>query len=93
LGAPTAFGLIGFAIDRNHCGNDDWFCGLGGLAIGMITGYVVAVTVDAAVFAYDEAPDDRESASRRRPRAPTLQLAPMIAPLHGGATAGVTGSF
>jgi hypothetical protein len=65
VGGPIVLGLIGVeAEDCSHHGGD--LCGLGGALIGVTVGIVAAVTIDAAVFAYDEAPETHAAAARFR---------------------------
>jgi hypothetical protein len=65
VGAPIALGVIGAAAEdcANHGGD---FCGLGGALVGATMGIVAAVTIDAAVFAYDDPPEGTAVAPRFR---------------------------
>ena len=62
---PIALGVIGAAAEdcANHGGD---FCGLGGAVVGATMGIVAAITIDAAVFAYDDPPEGAALAPRFR---------------------------
>jgi len=62
LAAPVAGAVIGYGIDSAHCGPDEWFCGIGGLALGGLVGMIVATTVDAAFLS--NTPRDERLAHR-----------------------------
>ena len=51
VGTPLVFAGIGIGLE--NCGNDDVFCGLGGLIIGGVVGIATAVALDSAVLARD----------------------------------------
>jgi hypothetical protein len=63
VGAPIVLGFTGALLENCGGGGGD-FCGLGGALIGTSLGIIGAVAVDAAVFAYDDKPEN-EAASRR----------------------------
>ena len=88
---PGTLGLVGFAVDsaNNPCKPGEYLClsGLGGLVVGAMTGYVVAVAVDAAVLAHDRVPREAPAASTG------LVWQPMLGVTRGGATGGVGGVF
>lgn len=62
---PIALGVIGAAAEdcANHGGE---FCGVGGAVVGATMGIVAAITIDAAVFAYDDPPEGAALAPRFR---------------------------
>lgn len=63
IGGPVVLGVAG-AMAENCGGGGGDFCGLGGALIGTTLGIATAITIDAAVFAYDDRPED-VAASRR----------------------------
>ena len=66
VGGPIVLGALGAAAE--DCGNHGGeFCGLGGALLGASLGVVAAVAVDAAVLAYDDAPEAEAAA-------PTLRI-------------------
>ncbi|MES1184562.1 MAG: hypothetical protein ABUL60_12155 [Myxococcales bacterium] len=62
---PIALGVLGAAAEdcANHGGE---FCGVGGAVVGATMGIVAAITIDAAVFAYDDPPEGAALAPRFR---------------------------
>ena len=65
VGGPVVLGLIGAEAEGcSHQGGD--FCGLVGALIGTSVGIVAAVTIDAAVFAYDDELETDAAAARFR---------------------------
>jgi hypothetical protein len=62
-GLPLTFGFVGFEIESASCTPNDWFCGLGGAALGGLVGMLSATIVDAAVLAHR--PAIRTTASRQ----------------------------
>lgn len=64
IGGPIVLGFTGAMLENCRGGGGE-FCGLGGALIGTTLGIIGAVTVDAAVFAYDDKPAENEAASRR----------------------------
>lgn len=84
-GLPFALALTGAIIDRGSgCEEDEFLCGVEGLAYGFLAGMVAATVIDAAVIA-GPAPD-----RYRRPNmwAPSFALSP-----HGGASFGLAGTM
>src|SRR5580693_5839787 len=67
VGAPLLLGAVGWGLDAaaNHgCGYDNiCYPGLGGAMVGSFLGYTAAVTVDAAVLAYDKVLPERAAAA------------------------------
>ena len=54
LGYPATVvvaALIGVAIENPSCGEDEWFCGFEGFAIGAMAGMVVWPILDVALIA------------------------------------------
>lgn len=62
--------LLGGAIDRASCSNDEWFCGLGGAILGGMAGYVVWGIADTAFFS--------RAAPSAPMRGPSLSVGPML---------------
>jgi hypothetical protein len=57
VGGPILLGFTGAMLENCGGGGGD-FCGLGGALIGTSLGIIGAVAVDAAVFAYDDKPEN-----------------------------------
>lgn len=57
VGGPILLGVTGAMLENCGGGGGD-FCGLGGALIGTSLGIIGAVAVDAAVFAYDDKPEN-----------------------------------
>lgn len=62
LSLPAAGALVGFALDSQHCGGEEWFCGLGGFIVGGFAGIASAIVIDAAVLA--RLPDEDSARGR-----------------------------
>jgi hypothetical protein len=58
VGGPIVLGFTGAVLEDCGGGGGD-FCGLGGALIGTSLGIIGAVAVDAAVFAYDDQPENQ----------------------------------
>jgi hypothetical protein len=94
VAAPVALAGAGMAIDLATSGpcDDGDLClrGLGGLLAGGVAGLVLAVTLDAAGFAWTD--EVREPVAK--PSTPqTFHLVPTVAVVVHGMTAGVAGVF
>jgi hypothetical protein len=89
LSLPTAGALVGFAVDSQHCGAEDWFCGLGGLVVGGFVGIASAIVIDAAVLA--RLPDEESPRGRT---ASAHDVRPLFAlNRDGGLSLGLGGRF
>jgi hypothetical protein len=80
VGAPLVLGGVGYAVagGPGQGGDNGWVAGLVGAIAGGMVGIVVAVTIDAAVLAYDHPPQP-PTASPPRPQhafAPTASVGP-----------------
>jgi hypothetical protein len=71
--APVAGGFIGYQVETANCSPGAWFCGLGGLALGVAGGMLTATIVDAAALASVERPVKRFT---RNIPLPTVAVAP-----------------
>ncbi|HEY6458526.1 MAG TPA: hypothetical protein VIY73_00195 [Polyangiaceae bacterium] len=97
---PVFSATVGYAIDVGTsppCAPDEILClrGLGGLAAGLVVGYVGAVIIDASVLAWDRVPlsPDRAPAAEQPASAARIRWAPTVGITQQGATAGVVGAF
>ena len=87
---PATGALLGYAIDRNSCGPEEWFCGLGGFVVGFMSGYVAAVVVDDGLLAGPR----QEWVEPRRYAARGISVRGAgVLPGPGGATMAITGTF
>lgn len=84
VGLPMGGLFLGCAAEGRKGG--DFGC-LGGAVIGFVLGGIAAISLDAAVVAYDERPD-REAA-----HAPVIGLAPSVAVTKSQASLGLAGWF
>jgi hypothetical protein len=87
LGAPLVLGVLGFGTGFVACGARD--CAGTGALVGAGAGYVLAVVIDAASLAYDEAPIAREKHAAH----PSIRLTPSVSLGPSGATAGLFAVF
>lgn len=87
-GLPLTFGFVGFEIESASCTPNEWFCGLGGAALGGLIGMVSATILDAALLAHR--PATRATASRQSHWSilPTASIAS-----NGTPNVGVLGTF
>jgi hypothetical protein len=77
-GLPVAFGFVGYHVDAANCTPNEWFCGLGGLALGGLVGMLSATIIDAAVLARTHAAATATTATSRPSRwslVPTASIA------------------
>jgi hypothetical protein len=90
LGVRAGLPLTGMMLGKASasCGrqNDEMFCGLGEAVIGFSLGALSAMAIDAAFLAWEPVPLPERAANR-------LRITPAIAPVQGGASAGVLGVF
>lgn len=82
--APIAGAYMGCALDS---GGGGYGC-LGGAALGLLAGYITAVTVDAAALAYEDASGEQRVAKRTTPT-----IVPSAAFRRDGATFGLQAMF
>ena len=96
LGAPVIVGvggaLIGATGASGSSGSSSTNGAAAGLVLGVLLGYGTAVTIDAAVFAYEKVPPPKESGALRR-TAPWFTLRPDMSLAPGRSTVGVAGTF
>jgi hypothetical protein len=83
VGLPIVAALIGFAAEDCHGGD---FCGLGGLAIGVLVGGASAIALDAAVLAREDVKRDPGPIQR-------LGISPVVDPQKRMAAVTVSGVF
>ena len=85
VAAPLAGAYLGYQIDSATCGPEEWFCGIGGAALGVLAGAVTATVTDATLLAKKERPIERR---RSRMALPTVAVAP-----GGGFMLGLAGAL
>jgi len=85
VGAPLAGGVSGYLLGEATCAKDDGEvpCPAVTAALGMLSGMVSAILVDAAVLSDDPEPSSPE----------TPHFAPTLSFTKSGATAGLVGAF
>ena len=88
--APLTFGAAGFAIDEASsppCPPTAFVCirGLGGAAVGVLAGYVLAVVVDAGFLAWDSVPKHETPSA--------VLWSPTVSVAHGGGSVGLGAAF
>lgn len=83
---PIGGMLAGLSAADCGSGSDEMFCGMGEAVVGFSIGVLSAVLIDGALFAWESPPERAESANR-------VRVVPAVAPIRGGASAGVLGTF
>ena len=97
--APSVGALTGYSIDRLTSGvSDDGSHEASAAGVGLVLGYITAVTIDAAAIARETETVTTESGANPLPTTPpanesSFRWAPTFAPLPGGAVAGIGGRF
>lgn len=61
LGGPIVLAFLGASAES--CNGGD-FCGFGGALVGVTTGILAAIAIDAALLAYDDAPEANAAVPR-----------------------------
>lgn len=98
VGAPTLGFFTGYSVAKvGGRGEDDDSGPAGAALVGAVLGYAAAVSIDAAVLAREDLPenDDPDFISRKRiaPASAAFSWAPTLAPVRDGAVAGIGGRF